>query len=347
MYIFILLFLLSFFGTYFVMPSAISKLREKSYVVKDMYKKDYKEIPTNIGTIILFVSFISLAFLPFLSRISSTFFSINSGNGNLTEATLATILVVSIYSLYGLVDDLIEFNRTFKLVLPITFAFPLISVTSPSEFFIPFVGNTNLDNELFSGITLSDFFKVLIIPIYVMVVANLVNMHSGYNGLQSGLSIIILITLFLKSYLDGTYDSLIFMSSFIGSLLAFWSFNFYPARAFEGNVGSQLFGSLIGCIIVIQEYWWFGFFILLPHTFNFLLWVVWLYLMKKKPHAYLESDGRHKKFGKVSSDGTILVPNYLTLKWIPNYFYKINERNTVMIMYFITACFCISAILIF
>jgi hypothetical protein len=33
----------------------------------------------------------------------------------------------------------------------------------------------------------SDIFKVFVVPVYIMVVSNLINMHSGFNGLQCGL----------------------------------------------------------------------------------------------------------------------------------------------------------------
>ncbi|MFL2939914.1 MAG: hypothetical protein ACJZ37_03250 [Candidatus Poseidoniales archaeon] len=268
----------------------------------------------------------------------------DSEHHNLSESNLAVLLVVTIYSLYGLVDDLIDLNRIFKLILPITFAFPLISIISPTVIILPFLGAYNLDIEIIFEITRADIFKLLIIPVYVMVVANLVNMHSGYNGLQSGLSLILLASIITKSYLDESINSIIFVSAFLGSLLAFWTFNFFPAKVFEGNVGSQLFGSLIGCTIVLQEYWLFGFFILLPHTFNFFLWLVWLYLMKKNPKEYLEPDGKHKKFGKIKADGSIEVPNVLTLKWIPNHFVRIGEHHSVVIMYGITLFFCITGL---
>ena len=104
-----------------------------------------------------------------------------------------------------------------------------------------------------------------------MVVSNLVNMHSGYNGLQSGLSIIILSTLLVKSYYDGIFTNIFPAVAFLGGMLAFWLYNRFPAQIFEGNIGSLMFGSVIGCVVVLQEYWWFAFWILLPHTFNFIL----------------------------------------------------------------------------
>ena len=112
---------------------------------------------------------------------------------NLSETNLAFLLVVSIYALYGLVDDLVDIGRKMKLFLPVAFAYPLISVVNPTEFFIPLYGNVSMEAQVFREVSRADIFRVVIIPIYIMVVANLVNMHSGYNGLQSGLSIILLI----------------------------------------------------------------------------------------------------------------------------------------------------------
>ena len=179
-----------------------------------------------------------------------------------------------------------------------------------------------------------------------MVVSNLINMHSGYNGLQSGLSIILVFTLLIKSWIDNSIDSVFPAFSFLGAMLALWFFNKYPARVFEGNIGSLLFGSVIGCIIVIQEYWWFGFFILIPHTFNFLLWCTWLLFIKFYPESYLEKEGKHQKFGSVDEKGIILVPNCLTLKWIPNYYFRLTENQTTYTMYFCTILFCMFGVFI-
>ena len=196
-------------------------------------------------------------------------------------------------------------------------------------------------------ITWNDLFRVTVIPIYVMVVANLTNMHSGYNGLQSGLSIIILLTLLFKAWIDGIPETILPGSAILGSMVAFWFFNKYPAKIFEGNIGSLLFGSTIGCVIIIQEFWWFGFFILIPHTFNFILWLFWLRLMKTNPELYLEGDGIHRKFGYLNSEGYITVPNRLTLKWIPNYYFNLDEKTSVLVMYSVTLFFCSLGIFIF
>ena len=341
-----LIFLLSFLGTYYVMPHTIRKLRENNYVVNDMYKSEKTLVPTNAGTIVLFISFLSISLFPLFVRIFNFIIAQESPINELNETNLAFLLVVSIYAIYGLVDDLVDIGRKLKLLFPILFAYPLIGVINPENIWLPIYGDFNLGNEFYNKIQWNDLFKIFVIPIYVMVVSNLVNMHSGYNGLQSGLSIILLSTLILKSFLIGKIDDIFPSIAFLGSIVAFWFFNKYPSKVFEGNIGSLLFGSVIGSVIVIQELWWFGFFIMIPHTLNFLLWVTWLILIKKDPATYLESDGKHKKFGKVSKDGYIVVPNRLTLKWIPNYYYKIDENKSVFIIQSFTLLFCLIGLIL-
>ena len=345
--IYLLIFSISFLGTYYVMPHSIRKLRENNYIVRDMYKYHETHVPTNAGTIVLFTSFISIALIPLFIRVFNLVTNIDSQITDLNETNLAFLLVISIYAIYGLVDDLVDIGRKLKLLLPVVFSYPLIGVINPEIIWLPIIGNFDLSNLFLGQISWNDLFKVFIIPIYIMVVSNLVNMHSGYNGLQSGLSIIILSTLIAHSLILENIKNIYPSIAFLGSMFAFWFFNKYPSKVFEGNIGSLLFGSVIGCIIVIQQFWWFGFFILIPHTFNFILWIIWLILIRKDPANYLEKDGKHKKFGEVSKEGYLKVPNLLTLKWIPNYFYKLDEKNSVYIQYILTLVFCLSGLILF
>ena len=350
----LLILLISFSLTYLTIPRAIQKLSEKEIVVLDMYKNNKPKIPTNAGLVIIFTSYLTLSLTPLLIRVLNLTPFSDFDLQDLQQTDLAFLLVVAIFSFYGVLDDLVDIGRTPKLLLPILFSYPLIISSSPDSLSIPFFDDVDLTSSLFGNpqstdhyITLSDLFKVIIIPVYVMVVSNLVNMHSGYNGLQSGLSIIILSTLLVKSYYDGIFTNIFPAVAFLGGMLAFWLYNRFPAQIFEGNIGSLMFGSVIGCVVVLQEYWWFAFWILLPHTFNFILWFIWIYLMKKDPEVYLIDGVNHQKFGKIDSDGIITVPNRLTLKWIPNYYFSLTELQSTNIMYSITIIFCLSGLFLF
>ena len=70
-------------------------------------------------------------------------------------------------------------------------------------------------------------------------------------------------------------------------------------------------------------------------------------MMRVDPSNYLETTGLHQKFGSIKGDGTLNVPNHLTLKWVPNYFFSLNEYQSVLTMYSITLMFCFLGLIIY
>ena len=248
MIIYIILFLISFFGTWYSLPRSIEKLKQSGFVAKDMYKYATPEVTTNLGIILLFTSFISISLYPLMARVLHFFFhNFNLGHDSLVSLSaihLAFILVISIYSLYGLVDDLVDVGRILKLTLPVVFAYPLVSVVDPSHVWVPLLGELNLQSKIYLEVTISDIFRITVIPVYIMVVSNLVNMHSGFNGLQSGLSLIVLCTLTLKSIISNEVEDIFPIFSILGALSAFYLFNRFPSRAFEGNIGALFLAHL-------------------------------------------------------------------------------------------------------
>jgi len=339
---------ISFLITLFVMPQAIVRLNEKGITVTDMYKTDKPLLPTKGGIIVIFTSFLTLSIIPLVGRLVNFLFGFNQSIPDLTIVDFALLLVVAMFGFYGILDDLIDIGRVPKVFLPLAFSYPLILVFTQDSIWIPIIEETSLNSEFyFTGVSWEAIFKVTILPIYIMVVVNLVNMYSGYNGLQTGLSLIILATLILKSYEERQFDSLLTVSAFFGSMLAFYIFNKFPLQIFEGNIGALTFGAVIGGFIAVQKYWWFGFFILIPHTLNFLLWLIYLLKIKQNPKKYLNERGTHHKFGKIREDGTIQVPNRLTLKWIPNYYFRLTEGQSTYVAYTITIIFCLLGLLIF
>ena len=101
---------------------------------------------------------------------------------------------------------------------------------------------------------------------------------------------------------------------------------------------SLMIGAGIGLIIIIQGYHFAGFVMLIPHTVNFLMYVYWRIKNKLKPN-----DPKYKitKFGGLRKDGTLRVPNALTLKWVLPHKYRITEKQAVLVMYLLTIVFCV------
>ncbi len=79
----------------------------------------------------------------------------------------------------------------------------------------------------------------------IVAFANAVNITDGLDGLSSGVLMITLFALwFLSASILDTPLS-IFISLWLGALIAFLYFNIYPARIFLGDVGALSFGATI------------------------------------------------------------------------------------------------------
>ncbi|MFH1788995.1 MAG: UDP-N-acetylglucosamine-1-phosphate transferase [Candidatus Altiarchaeota archaeon] len=298
---------LAFGVTLFIIPYIRRRLIEKNYISPDYYKRGNPMKPTYGGIVILVGVMASLILAQFYVE-----------SGEMIRIMVLYFIAFN-FAILGLVDDLLDIPRPIKFFLPLFIAMPIALL--------------NIDPILnFGSITfkLNFVYPFIISPIYVMVVANLVNMHSGYNGLAGGLTTILLGAITIKAYLQHGEQSLFYVAPILGALLAFMIYNLYPTQLFMGNIGSMLLGSITGALIVALNMEYFGFIILIPHTINFLLFVYWKVF--KKPWA---------KYGTIDEQGHLKVPNNLTLKWVAPYYYKMTELQATLISYGYTILFCI------
>ena len=328
----ILVFIIAFIITFSTVPMAINSLKNKGITILDRYKKDKPKIPTQGAVVIIFSTFLTITF----SQVFN-FYQLNT-------LDISILLVIAMFGLYGLVDDLIDLGWGIKVILPLSFSFPLFAILNPDNILIPFFGRIFISDFTLGplenlGIDSLSIFRIAVISVYLMVVVNLVNMHSGFNGLQSGISFILLITVLTKSVIDEKSDSIIISASFLGGILAFWLFNKYPSRIIEGNIGSSIFGAALGTLIIIKEYYFFGIFILIPHIFDFLLWLYESKVLKK--------DFNQVKFGKLREDGTISPPTPMKLKFLFLFYFDMKESQIVLVLYCLTGIFCISGLILF
>ncbi len=306
-----LLFLIPYFIIFISAPYLIRKLIKKGLVVKDYYKRENKMVPTGGGLAIMLAVLFSMS-------INSLFYKFEPEN-------FVALNVIMLFGLFGILDDLINIGRPAKLVLMYYCSYPLMRYAAHTQVLFPYLGSIDL------GL----FYGQLIVPTFVLVTANLVNMHSGFNGMSSGLSVMILVSLIIKSLMIGNFNNIAAIIAVAGATLGIYIFERYPSRIFWGNIGSLTVGAAIGVMIVMQGYIVSGFIMLLPHTINFLMYVYWR--ARKYPQV---------KFGSLREDGTLSVPNNLTLKWVLPYYRRVTERQATYAMYAVTAVFCVIGILI-
>ena len=107
---------------------------------------------------------------------------------------------------------------------------------------------------------------VIIIIFIIVAVSNGANLTDGMDGLTSGISIIIGVTLGILAYLSGNIiyadylnimyipnsgELVVFIAAFIGALVGFLWYNSYPAQVFMGDTGSLAIGGIIAVFAIM------------------------------------------------------------------------------------------------
>ena len=136
---------------------------------------------------------------------------------------------------------------------------------------MPLFKNNEFDySKLVSWLTGSKEYAWLIfIPIIIFIisaVSNGANLTDGIDGLAAGTSAIIVFTLGIFSWISGNIiysdylniiyipnigEIVIFISSFLGSLIGFLWYNAFPAQIFMGDTGSLTIGAIISVIAIM------------------------------------------------------------------------------------------------
>jgi len=313
----IAIFLTATVVTLYLTKRFIRRFHASGYVVKDMYKPEKPNVPTMGGMAIIGGIMVSLVVAEILLR-----------NNDFIEKLLIFYFLIFIYGMFGLLDDLIRVKSRFKKIYLLFFlALPIALLNIDTTADLPF--NTH--------IPLGWVYSFILAPIYVMVVANLINMHAGFNGLDGGLTSILIFFTTLKAYMKYDAETLLYAAPILGGLLAFMWYNKYPSRIFPGNTGSLVYGATVGGLIILYNLEWFGIVILIPHIINFLMWIYWKMNMRIYPHI---------KFAEVLPDGTIKAPNKLTLKYLITSLFHVRELRATLILYAITIMFCIFGIIL-
>jgi phospho-N-acetylmuramoyl-pentapeptide-transferase len=111
-------------------------------------------------------------------------------------------------------------------------------------------------------------FFVLLTVFIVAAVSNGSNLNDGMDGMASGNSAIIGITLLILAYISsnaitashlnlmyipGSEELVVFMAAFVGALIGFLWFNSYPAQIFMGDTGSLTIGGIIAVSAIIMH----------------------------------------------------------------------------------------------
>ncbi|MDW8033951.1 MAG: hypothetical protein RMI79_03315 [Nitrososphaerota archaeon] len=201
-----------------------------------------------------------LAFLTGVSAASIPLFLLSP---YFTE-TLGTLVTVLATGIVGIIDDKKKLNAFVKPLLTAAAGIPLIIIH-------PYRGILILPLKIAFQIPL---LYIVIIPGFLAVVSNSINMFDTMNGTAVGSSLLVLVTLFiaivLKS-LSGGVD--VILAGLIFTMLLFplivvFIYNKYPAKVFVGDTGTLSIGGALLAFSIINNCEALLIIGLLPHLTN-------------------------------------------------------------------------------
>ena len=143
--------------------------------------------------------------------------------------------------------------------------------------------------------------------IATITIVNAINITDGLDGLAGGTMAIILVSLAIVTFLNGTYIATTVVCILVAVLVAFLFFNINPAKVFMGDSGAFALGGLLASLIYLLN---MRFWILIPFLIIFGIFIVelcssflqifWKKVFKKKLftvapfHHLLEYKGMHE-----------------------------------------------------
>ena len=195
--------------------------------------------------------------------------------GNFTNKFIVFLFVITIlFTTIGFYDDYLKLTKHKKglsgkkkilgqlIITALTFGFVykfgLVSKTIDFSIINPLIKNSYL------YITPILFF--IFVAFVIIGSSNAVNLTDGLDGLVSGPTIVVSITLLIITYLTGNVkyakylnlyyvpqaaEMIVYLASVIGALIGFLWYNFYPAQVFMGDTGSLTLGGILGIMLFL------------------------------------------------------------------------------------------------
>ncbi len=239
-----IIFLLSFFTTLIFTPYLIRYLKRVDLVVKDMGKRDRPLVPISGGLAVMAGIFIGLSAYIFIRT-----FIFN--DPNLLLDFFAALLALLLITLVGFIDDSIVpsdkeesagLKQWQKPLLTLIAAIPLVAIKA---------GTTNVALPFFGNVDFGLLYPLFLVPLIVLIAANMVNLLAGFNGLEAGSGVIYIGMLGLYAAYNQRYVAAIIALVAFASLLAFLYFNWTPAKILPGDSLTYLLGGVLACIAIL------------------------------------------------------------------------------------------------
>jgi UDP-N-acetylglucosamine--dolichyl-phosphate N-acetylglucosaminephosphotransferase len=323
--------LISLFLTIAFLPKWIKKCKEIGLVWEDMNKYGHPKNVAASGGIIVIMAFI----IGVLSYIAVRTFVLNDSDG-IALRILSLLAVVLILAMVSLTDDFLGWKKgglswRFRVVLAFVASIPLVVINA---------GVHTMDLPFFGVVNLQWAYAIILIPLGIAATTTVYNFLAGFNGLESGMGIIILSFLSFIAYVTGTAWLSVIGLIMVVSLIAFYVYNKFPAKVFPGNTLTWAVGSLIAGMAILGNFEKVAAFVFIPYVIEMILKI----------------RGRIKKqsFGIPDKNNNLKLPfekiyglTHFSIWFLSKFKKEVKERDVVYFLFSIEIIFCLLALILF
>lgn len=215
----------------FIVPLVIAYSKKQGLIDKPNERKIHKEPISRLGGVAIWSStMLTFLFLVFLSYYPY---------GSLLSGIL---LGSSLMFFLGLIDDVYTLDAKFKLLIQVAIAT------------LVYLLGVKIDTIInpFGGVIHLGHFSYLITLLWIVGISNAVNFIDGIDGLAGSVITVNSITLGIIAVAMVPPNPMSALIAFIlaGSMLAFLTYNFNPAKIFMGDSGALFSGFLLATLSI-------------------------------------------------------------------------------------------------
>ncbi len=312
--------LIAFLTVYVLMPWFIRYFTRIGLVVKDQHKMNKPLIPLSGGIVVFFGIFFAVMFIIFVE----TFYYHNDSRLIYLLAFITSIFAITFI---GFIDDLLV-RKDYEASIGLKqWQKPLLTVIAAIPLMVINAGETIVSLPFFGAVNFGILYPLILIPIGVVGASNMVNLLAGFNGLESGLALIYLSNLGVYAYVNGMEIAALIGAVSFAAVLAFWYFNFVPAKIFPGDSLTYLLGGVIVSMAILGNMETAALIVSIPFFIEVILKLRGRF--KKQSYGFYFN-------GKVKSlyDKIYSLPHIMTLSG------KFTEKQVVLFVYCLEAVCC-------
>ncbi len=273
--------IIAFFITYVATNWLIRYLRRIRLIVKDMNKKNTPLVPISGGLAVMSGIFVGVMIYIFIQTFSYDY-------TQTLPYILAGLISIIMITFVGFLDDLIiKRNKESSSGLK-QWQKPLLTLSAAIPLMVVNAGVTAMALPFFGRIEFGLLYPLLLIPIGVVGAANMVNMLAGLNGIEVGMGIVYTGMLGLYAFVNQREVAAVLALITLGSLIAFYIYNKYPAKILPGDSLTYLLGAVIAVIAIIGNIEKAAIFASIPFFIEFVLKMRSKF--KAKSYGYYENE---------------------------------------------------------